>query len=394
MLAPTEALASSSITGTPAFATAAARNFYGSTPNFAGNLTFAIVMGVLFIVHSILAVTYKQRYFGLSFIFGAGLEFATYIGRTLANGDPTSTKYFLLQIIAINLAPVFLMAGNYYLLGKLVIIYGEYYSILTPIAYSYIFIVCDVVGLFLQSAGGAAAGKALNDKSRRISDNSSNIILGGIAFQVFSMSIFLFFWTHFLYSIYIKTNTLLLKYNSSTNNNSIGNNNSDVQNGNGNGKIFTLFQKFYNFIDTSSKDHLFNLNYKEIRKNKILIYFPLVLTISVLLIYTRSVYKLIMLALKIAGHGNNSEIHFFLLESLLMALSILILAFCYPGYVMDGRHSKIVVGKRIRLRDFKIVKKDFDSFIRQFENESTNQENDSMSFTIKNNSPVEIEKTV
>ena len=70
----------------------------------------------------------------------------------------------------------------------MVVIHGRQYSWLKPLHYSYIFITCDVVSLVIQAVGGgmtAIAAQEYNDV-----DPGTYTMIAGIAFQVFSMSVF------------------------------------------------------------------------------------------------------------------------------------------------------------------------------------------------------------
>ncbi|ODV61123.1 RTA1 domain-containing protein [Ascoidea rubescens DSM 1968] len=306
-------------------------NIYGMTPSFGGNLSLAIVMGILFLLHSILGFYFKQAYFGIAFFCGCGLEFAGYIGRTLSHSDPGNVDYFLLQIIALTMAPAFIMAGIYYLLAKLVVIYGDYYSIFKPIVYSYVFIFCDLISLVLQGAGGGMAAVALkaDNTDEHSADAGNNIMLAGLIFQVVSMSFFLFFWLEF--------------------------------------KNSSFFKKFSKIIDLSSKDHLFNPNpnYVKIRQNnKFLKYFPIVLTLSVIFIYIRCFYRVFELAEGWRGELILNETYIFILDSLMMGLGIAILLLpFYPGYLLRSRNIDITVGFKIHWTDLKFIKKDVNKFL-------------------------------
>ena len=87
------------------------------------------------------------------------------------------------------------MAGVYYLLSQMIIIHGEQYAILKPIMVSIIFIFCDVVSLFVQA--GAAAAVSL--RLFKDTELGTYIMVGGIGFQVVSMTLFLYFLFDFVY---------------------------------------------------------------------------------------------------------------------------------------------------------------------------------------------------
>lgn len=120
---------------------------------------------------------------------------AGYIGRTLSNGDYTVLDWFLLQIICLTIAPAFIMGGIYYILAKFIMIYGTKFAIMKPMWYSYIFIVCDVISLVIQAAGGGLAATSLT--ANESTESGTHVMVAGLAFQVFSMSIYIFLYLHF-----------------------------------------------------------------------------------------------------------------------------------------------------------------------------------------------------
>ena len=74
------------------------------------------------------------------------------------------------------------MAGVYYLLSQMIIIHGEQYAILKPIMVSIIFIFCDVVSLFVQASGAAAAVSLRLFKDTEL---GTYIMVGGIGFKLY-----------------------------------------------------------------------------------------------------------------------------------------------------------------------------------------------------------------
>lgn len=100
------------------------------------------------------------------------------------------------QIICITIAPVFFTAALYLTLSRVITHYGVYNSRLSPKAYTIGFVASDFLALVLQSAGGAVAETA-ND--RTTSKAGTNVMVGGLAFQVASLIVFCvlaaeFFW--------------------------------------------------------------------------------------------------------------------------------------------------------------------------------------------------------
>lgn len=60
---------------------------------------------------------------------------------------------FAMQLICLTVVPCFLMAGIYYIIAQLTLVFGQKFSILRPMHYSLIFIVFDIFSIILQIAG-------------------------------------------------------------------------------------------------------------------------------------------------------------------------------------------------------------------------------------------------
>ncbi|KAF5568426.1 RSB1 [Fusarium phyllophilum] len=88
-----------------------------------------------------------------------------------------------------GLAPFFFTAGVYIILGRLIQVFGRDCSILRPSLYLWIFCTCDVISLVVQAIGGGLASAAVN-KVNGNTDPGTNTMVAGIVFQLASMSVF------------------------------------------------------------------------------------------------------------------------------------------------------------------------------------------------------------
>lgn len=96
-------------------------------------------------------------------------------------------------------APVFFSASIYTILTFLINAVGRQYSPLPPRGVLLIFIISDVVATIVQIAGAASIGKA--ESNRKDPTTANNILLAGLAFQVFSFLVFIILLTIFLYRV-------------------------------------------------------------------------------------------------------------------------------------------------------------------------------------------------
>ncbi|GMM27469.1 Rta1 protein [Martiniozyma asiatica (nom. inval.)] len=260
--------------------------YNGHSPSLAGNLIIAIIFAVYFIYNLIVGFRYKSWWFMNSWIFGLGLETIGYIGRVCSSNNINSFGAYVMQSSCITLAPCFLMAGIYYLIAQLTIIHGQRYSILKPKQYTWIFIISDVFAILLQASGGGIAASNSSDTS---SDTGSHIMIGGLAFQVVSMSLFQIFWYLFLY------------------------------------KSFCGYKTY--------GDDAFNYTYAKIRKGRLYVAFLISVSIAVLTVYVRSIYRTIELAYGFDSFLSYEEIYVMILESLMILIACTLLMICHPAVV-------------------------------------------------------------
>lgn len=99
-----------------------------------------------------------------------------------------------------TLGPAFFSAAIYICLGKIVVIYGEGISRFRPRTYTRLFVSCDLLSLILQAVGGALASSA-GDGDTSESDTGVNIMIAGLAFQVFSLLVFMVLASEFAYRV-------------------------------------------------------------------------------------------------------------------------------------------------------------------------------------------------
>ena len=65
-----------------------------------------------------------------------------------------------MQISSLIMAPAFMAAGNYILLGRIIPILGTRYSFIHPTSYTIVFVFGDLVSLIVQAIGGGKASAA------------------------------------------------------------------------------------------------------------------------------------------------------------------------------------------------------------------------------------------
>lgn len=163
------------------------RNRY--VPSLAVGLLGVILFVVALGVHLFYLLRYRTWYFS-TVVIGLVMEIIGYLFRILASKkNPYAVSYFVAQYFCIVVAPVFFSAAIYTIISVMINSVGRKYAPLSPKLLLWIFIVCDVVATAVQITGAALVGKAYSDQKDPTTAN--NILLAGLAFQVFSFAVFI-----------------------------------------------------------------------------------------------------------------------------------------------------------------------------------------------------------
>ncbi|KAK7215131.1 hypothetical protein V2G26_003134 [Clonostachys chloroleuca] len=170
---------------------------YGYTPKLSIALFAAVWFLLLFIVHLAQCIRHRSWWF-ITFPVGLVFEIVGYVARSLsAKVSPYNLIYFILQYFFIVTAPVFLAAGIYTILSALISRLGRQYSFLPPKFILWFFITSDVIATLTQITGAALIG--VSQTKRKDPTTANNILLGGLAYQVLSMGVFVFMTATFLF---------------------------------------------------------------------------------------------------------------------------------------------------------------------------------------------------
>lgn len=125
------------------------------------------------------------------------MEIIGYVFRILASKiNPYAVSYFVAQYFCIVVAPVFYSAAIYTIISVMINHIGRQYAPLSPKLILWIFIVCDVIATVIQITGAALIGSAYSNGDDPNTPN--NILLAGLAFQLFSFAVFIILFAIFL----------------------------------------------------------------------------------------------------------------------------------------------------------------------------------------------------
>ncbi|KAJ6483626.1 RTA1-domain-containing protein [Mycena vitilis] len=155
-------------------------NEYGYNPSEAIGILFVVLFGVSTLMHAAQA-TYCRMWWLLptACLCGVG-ELLGWSGRLWSSFNPALDDPYMMQITATIISPTPLIAVNFILLSRLVQRLGVCYSWVSARWYTIIFLSCDIVALVIQGAGGGIAASADDRAGTQL---GANIMLAGIAFQ-------------------------------------------------------------------------------------------------------------------------------------------------------------------------------------------------------------------
>ncbi|KAL8655277.1 MAG: hypothetical protein Q9210_000979 [Variospora velana] len=175
---------------------------YGYTPHLELSALALALFGVLLLFHSYRLYQTRLYAFSILLVFTTFCEIIGYAFRLRSSPPPVGNPYdvvnFVVQYFFIVCAPVFLSAAIYTTLTSFIrVLSGNDDAAarkLSPLGLTKrtilaIFITADVVATIVQVAGAALIGVA--QSNRKSPTTANNILLAGLAFQVFSFLVFL-----------------------------------------------------------------------------------------------------------------------------------------------------------------------------------------------------------
>ncbi|OHE96476.1 RTA1 like protein [Colletotrichum orchidophilum] len=165
-------------------------SFYSYRVSLPANALFLALFS-LSLVGFVLTVfrTRRAYLFSVAMILGVLAEMIGYGGRIVSWKNQWSENPFLVQVCCLTVGPALLAAGIYLCLRQIVTAFGPGNSRIPPKWYTRIFIPCDLTSLFLQAVGGGIASVA--SKRNEPTQTGDNVMIAGLAFQVFTMFAFM-----------------------------------------------------------------------------------------------------------------------------------------------------------------------------------------------------------
>ncbi|KAF8653263.1 hypothetical protein AX16_004059 [Volvariella volvacea WC 439] len=172
---------------------------YGYTPTRWICILFLVLFGLSTLLHTGQAIRYRTWFMFLTVILGGAGEILGWAGRLWSNLNIDHEMPFMIQISTTIISPTFILGANFIIFGRIVDMLGSSYSRLRPRLYAIIFLTCDIVSLVVQGAGGGIASAADDYDGAMV---GSHIMLGGIVFQLFIITVYMFLSAEFYIRYY------------------------------------------------------------------------------------------------------------------------------------------------------------------------------------------------
>ncbi|KAI8575114.1 hypothetical protein K450DRAFT_216180 [Umbelopsis ramanniana AG] len=280
-------------------------------PTLAGNALFAGIFGTLLIAQIVIGISHRTWKFLIAIVGGLVLEILGYGARIGMRFNMFTQTFFIMYLVCLTIGPAFLSAAIYLTFSHLIIIYSESNARFKPRTYTYVFISSDVVALLLQAAGGAMASISTPGSSSQ--HIGINIMVAGVAWQVFSLAIFALLSFDFFLRVRAAKRSLYAVNHSQT-------------------------SAYLTLAEPSKKPDvvLFNPAFAEIRLRPRFRFFIFAIFAASVFIFVRSVFRCAELSGGFGGPLANEEITFMVLEGCMMILACTLLTVLHPGLVVGG----------------------------------------------------------
>ncbi|KAJ6622845.1 RTA1-domain-containing protein [Mycena sp. CBHHK59/15] len=260
---------------------------YGYVPQESVAILFIVLFGISTILHIGQAIHYRMWWlFPTACLCGVG-EIIGWSGRIWSSISPTLKDPFLMQITTTIISPTPLIAVNFILLTRIILRLGSQYSWITPHWYSIVFVSCDLIALVIQGIGGGMASSA-NDLAN--ANIGAHVMLGGIVFQFVAIV------------------------------------------------VYTLLSAQYLWRYTKNKPVRSTSSIRAtMDKNlKIMI---CALVFSTIVLFIRSIYRIIELATGWDGRIIHTEVYFNVLDGGMVVLAIFTMNFFHPGMFLESTRA-------------------------------------------------------
>lgn len=157
-------------------------------PSFAAAILFSVLFGLTTITHIVQAIVYRKR-FAFVLIMGAIWECGGYVTRTLSVMNQKNEAMYTVQQLLILLAPLWINAYIYMLLGRMIhffLVDDRVFGIRAR-RITKVFVWFDIIAFLIQAAGGMMVTPGASQKTQKL---GLDIYTAGVGAQLLFLSIF------------------------------------------------------------------------------------------------------------------------------------------------------------------------------------------------------------
>ncbi|CAI9637053.1 unnamed protein product [Alternaria burnsii] len=157
--------------------------------SFSAAVVFAILFGLLTIVHTLLAILHRKSFCWV-IIMGATWELTSFILRTLGTRNQQNEAYATASTLLFLLAPLWINAFVYMTAGRLVYFLHPKKRLwgIEAVKMGRWFVWLDILDFIVQAAGGLLMNQ---DNGARVIEIGKNVYMSGVGVQELFISIFL-----------------------------------------------------------------------------------------------------------------------------------------------------------------------------------------------------------
>ncbi|GAA5924027.1 RTA1 domain-containing protein [Sporobolomyces koalae] len=169
---------------------------YGYVPAISYGAAFIALFSLTLIVHTTQIVVTRRMWFMICMSLGCLGEVIGWIFRLVSHWKPEAKDPYVGQIAILIISPTFFSGALYWALGIIIQLVAPRHSLLSAKWFKITFVVADFISLVVQGVGGGIAGSA---ETQPDLDLGSNIMLGGIVFQLVVMLIYVAYGAFWVY---------------------------------------------------------------------------------------------------------------------------------------------------------------------------------------------------
>ena len=162
--------------------------YFAYCPSLVAAILFSVLFGLTTLLHIAQAIHYRKR-FAFILIMGGTWEAAGYIVRILSIYRQLNSTLYTIQTLLILLAPLWINAYIYMLLGRMIHFFLASDNVFKIKARSItrMFVLFDITAFLIQATGGTMAGPSSSAQTQKI---GMDVYVGGVGVQLGFLVIF------------------------------------------------------------------------------------------------------------------------------------------------------------------------------------------------------------